>query len=72
MKVMLGCMIETSLSVTAMAHLSGLADWIDLDAPLLSAKDSFEGLTYTVNARVRMPDRPGIGAARRAPRGKVS
>ncbi len=72
MKVMLGCMIETSLSVTAMAHLSGLADWIDLDAPLLIANDPFEGLTYDANARVRVPDRPGIGAARRAPRGKVS
>jgi len=34
MKVMLGCMIETSLGITAMAHLAGLADWLDLDAPI--------------------------------------
>ena len=45
LKVMLGCMIETSIGATAMAHLSGLADWLDLDAPLLIANDPFEGVT---------------------------
>jgi L-alanine-DL-glutamate epimerase-like enolase superfamily enzyme len=59
---MLGCMIETSLGTTAMAHLAGLADWIDLDAPLLIADDPFDGLTYGDDARVRVPERPGIGA----------
>ena len=39
MRVMLGCMVETSLGVTAMAHLAGLADWLDLDGPLLIAND---------------------------------
>jgi L-alanine-DL-glutamate epimerase-like enolase superfamily enzyme len=62
LKVMLGCMIETSLGTTAMAHLAGLADWLDLDAPLLIADDPFEGLTYGDDARVHLPDRPGIGA----------
>jgi L-Ala-D/L-Glu epimerase len=62
LKVMLGCMIETSLGTTAMAHLAGLADWLDLDAPLLIADDPFDGLAYDDDARVRVPDRPGIGA----------
>ena len=62
LKVMLGCMIETSLGTTAMAHLSGLADWLDLDAPLLIADDPFDGLTYGEGAQVQVPERPGIGA----------
>ena len=66
LKVMLGCMIETSLGTTAMAHLSGLADWLDLDAPLLIADDPFEGLTYVEDARVHVPERAGIGAVVRS------
>lgn len=60
MQIMLGCMIETSLGVTAMAHLSPLADWIDLDAPLLVAHDPFAGVTYE-GARLHMPQGPGVG-----------
>ena len=62
LRIMLGCMIETSLGVTAMAHLAGLADWFDLDAPLLVANDPFDGLTFDRNAHFHLPDRPGIGA----------
>jgi len=61
LRVMLGCMVETSLGVTAMAHLAGLADWLDLDAPLLVANDPFGGLSYDAQARIRLPERPGIG-----------
>ncbi len=61
LKVMLGCMIETSLGVTAMAHLAGLADWLDLDAPLLIANDPFRGVQYDEGAAVCVPARPGIG-----------
>ncbi len=61
MKVMLGCMVETSLGTTAMAHLCGLAEWIDLDAPLLIANDPFEGITYDKNLRIHVPERPGLG-----------
>jgi L-alanine-DL-glutamate epimerase-like enolase superfamily enzyme len=64
LRIMLGCMIETSLGVTAMAHLAGLADWLDLDAPLLVRNDPFDGLQYE-GARIRLPERPGIGAVRR-------
>ncbi len=63
--VMLGCMVETSIGVTAMAHLMGLADWLDLDAPWLVTNDPFDGLTYDSAGRVYVPDRPGIGAIRR-------
>ncbi len=65
LRVLLGCMIETSLGVTAMAHLAGLADWLDLDAPLLIADDPFVGVEYDDAAAVRVPARPGIGALRR-------
>jgi L-Ala-D/L-Glu epimerase len=65
LRVMLGCMIETSLGVTAMAHLSGLADWLDLDAPLLIADDPFSGVRYNQAAELELPDRPGIGVVRR-------
>lgn len=61
LRVMLGCMVETSLGVTAMAHLAGLADWLDLDAPLLIANDPFQGLWYDQKAGVHVPERPGIG-----------
>ena len=66
MRVMLGCMVETSLGVTAMAHLMGLADWVDLDTPMLISNDPFDGLSYDARARVSVPDRPGIGARLRA------
>ena len=66
MKVMLGCMIETSIGTTAMAHLMGLADWVDLDAPLLISNDPFEGVSFDERARITVPDRPGIGAVRKA------
>jgi L-alanine-DL-glutamate epimerase-like enolase superfamily enzyme len=66
MRVMLGCMIETSIGTTAMAHLAGSADWLDLDAPLLITNDPFDGLKYDRNARVSIPDRPGIGVIKKA------
>jgi L-alanine-DL-glutamate epimerase-like enolase superfamily enzyme len=65
LRVMLGCMIETSLGTTAMAHLAGLADWLDLDAPLLVANDPFAGLSYGEGASVAVPEGPGIGAVLR-------
>ncbi|MBK8988463.1 MAG: dipeptide epimerase [Chloroflexi bacterium] len=65
LRVMLGCMVETSLGTTAMAHLSGLAEWIDLDAPLLIANDPFDGLRYNQSLDIHVPSRPGIGVVRR-------
>jgi L-alanine-DL-glutamate epimerase-like enolase superfamily enzyme len=65
LQVMLGCMVETSLGTTAMAHLAGLADWVDLDAPLLIANDPFEGIQYDEHARIIVPERPGIGVVKK-------
>jgi L-alanine-DL-glutamate epimerase-like enolase superfamily enzyme len=60
MKVMLGCMTETSCAVTAAAQLAPLVDWADLDGNLLIANDRFEGIKI-VDGKVTIPDRPGIG-----------
>lgn len=60
LRVMLGCMIETSLGVTAAAHLAPLADWIDIDGPLLIANDPFVGVTFE-GAQPRLPEGPGLG-----------
>jgi L-alanine-DL-glutamate epimerase-like enolase superfamily enzyme len=61
LRIMLGCMVETSLGVSAMAHLAGIAEWLDLDAPLLIANDPFDGLRYDAKACLHLPNRPGIG-----------
>ncbi|MGQ1890200.1 dipeptide epimerase [Thermophagus sp. OGC60D27] len=63
MKVMLGCMTETSCAVTAAAHLSPLADWADLDGNLLISNDVFEGIKI-VDGKVMLPERCGIGVVR--------
>lgn len=60
MKVMLGCMTETSCAVTAAAQLSPMADWADLDGNLLIENDLFDGLKI-VDGKITIPDRPGIG-----------
>lgn len=60
MKVMLGCMTETSCAVTAAAQLSPMVDWADLDGNLLIANDKFDGIKI-VNGKVTIPERPGIG-----------
>lgn len=60
MKIMMGCMTETSCGVTAAAQLSPLIDWADLDGNLLIANDLFDGIKI-VDGQVTIPDRPGIG-----------
>ncbi len=64
MKVMLGCMIESSIGITAAAHLAPLADWIDLDGHFYVADDDYEGIRYDVEGCLVMPERPGIGVVR--------
>lgn len=65
MEIMMGCMIETSIGLTAMSHLGSLADWLDLDASLLVRNDPFEGMSVDLDGRVSVPDRPGVGARHR-------
>ena len=61
LRTMMGCMIESSLAVTAAAHLALRCDLADLDAPLLIRNDPFIGLTYRGSA-VQLPSEAGIGA----------
>ena len=63
MKIMLGCMTETSCAVTAAAQLAPMVDWADLDGNLLIVNDRFDGIKI-VNGKVTIPDRPGIGVVR--------
>ena len=60
MKVMIGCMTETSCAISAAAQLSPLVDWCDLDGNLLVSNDPFSGLSV-VDGKVALPDRPGLG-----------
>lgn len=60
MKVMLGCMTETSCAVSAASQLAPMVDWADLDGNLLIANDIFDGMKI-VNGKVTIPDRAGIG-----------
>lgn len=60
MKVMLGCMTETSCAVSAAAQLSPMADYADLDGNLLITNDRFTGMTI-VDGKITLPDTPGIG-----------
>jgi len=60
LQVMLSCMVETSVGVTAAAHLAPLCDYADLDGPLLISNDPYRGLCYE-GARMTLPEGPGLG-----------
>ncbi|MGN1046418.1 MAG: dipeptide epimerase [Candidatus Cryptobacteroides sp.] len=60
MKVMIGCMTETSCAVSAAAQLSPAVDFADLDGNLLITNDPFSGVTV-IDGRLSLPDLPGIG-----------
>lgn len=60
LKVMLGCMTETSCAITAAAQLSPLVDWADLDGALLIKNDCFRGATL-VDGKLKLPATAGIG-----------
>lgn len=60
MKVMVGCMTETSCAVSAAAQIAPMVDWADLDGNLLIANNCFDGMKI-VNGKVTLTDRPGIG-----------
>lgn len=63
MKVMLGCMTETSCAISAASHLSPMVDWADLDGALLIKNDVFDG-TKIIDGKVTLMDRPGIGVVK--------
>ncbi len=60
LKTMLGCMIESSIGVSAAAHLSPLVDYADLDGNLLIANDPYSGVKVA-KGKLMLPDRPGLG-----------
>jgi L-alanine-DL-glutamate epimerase-like enolase superfamily enzyme len=60
LKVMLGCMVSSSVTITAAAHLSPLADYADLDGNLLIANDPYRGVEVK-GGRLVLPSRPGLG-----------
>jgi L-alanine-DL-glutamate epimerase-like enolase superfamily enzyme len=63
MLVMAGCMIETSLGITAAAHFAPLLDYADFDGAALLADDPHRGATID-GGRIRIPDGPGLGVVR--------
>jgi L-alanine-DL-glutamate epimerase-like enolase superfamily enzyme len=58
--VMLGCMVETSLGISAAVQISGLVDFVDLDGAMLLADDPYSGPVYE-NGRILLPEKPGLG-----------
>ena len=60
MKIMIGCMNESTIGSAAIAHLAPLVDYIDMDGPLLLAEDVATGLAYDYG-KVGVSERPGLG-----------
>jgi L-alanine-DL-glutamate epimerase-like enolase superfamily enzyme len=60
LRVMLGCMIESSVGIAAAAHIGTLADYLDLDGNLLLENDPYEGIRVE-GGRLLLSDRPGLG-----------
>ncbi len=60
LRVMIGCMIESSLAITAAAHLTPLVDYADLDGNLLIDNDPYSGVKV-VSGKLLLPDAPGLG-----------
>lgn len=64
LRIMMGCMIESSLGITAAAHLTPLVDYVDLDSHMLISHDPYIGVTLK-NGKLVLPNRPGIGVIQR-------
>lgn len=64
LSVMIGCMIESSLGISAGALLGTWADYVDLDGHLLISNDPFSGLTLTQEKRIKLSNSPGLGIFR--------
>ncbi|MCX6149512.1 MAG: dipeptide epimerase [Ignavibacteriales bacterium] len=64
MKVMIGCMTETSCAISAASQLSPMVDWADLDGALLINNDIFDG-TKVIDGKVTLTNKPGIGVTKK-------
>jgi L-alanine-DL-glutamate epimerase-like enolase superfamily enzyme len=60
LKIMLGCMVETSVGITAAASIASIVDKVDLDGNLLIKNDPFEGVKV-VNGKISLPNSNGLG-----------
>jgi len=65
LKIMFGCMIESSIGITAAAHIASLVDYLDLDGAMLLERDPFDGAVYS-DGHMILPERPGLGVIARA------
>jgi len=65
LKVMLGCMVESSVGIAAAAAVASEVDWLDLDGSLLLADDPFGGLELGSDCRWQLPSTPGLGVYRK-------
>jgi L-alanine-DL-glutamate epimerase-like enolase superfamily enzyme len=63
MRIMIGCMTETSCAISAAAQLATETEWADLDGNLLISNDVFDGMKI-VNGKITLFDKPGIGATK--------
>lgn len=64
LKVMVGCMIETSIGITAAAHFTPLLDFVDLDGAALTSNDPFVGASIA-GGTITLPAAPGLGVRKR-------
>jgi L-Ala-D/L-Glu epimerase len=67
LKVMLGCMIESTLGIAAAVQLAPLVDYVDLDGAALLTADRFQGPGLEPDGRLRFNDAPGLGVSERVP-----
>ena len=65
MKIMLGCMIESSVGISAAAQLAPLADFADLDGNVLITNDPFDGVR-SLDGTLQLTERPGLGVEKRS------
>ena len=66
LKVMVGCMTESSVGISAAAQLAPLLDYADLDGAVLLAQDTAEGVRVK-NGAVKLLDAPGLGIQKLLP-----
>lgn len=64
MKLMIGCMTETSVAISAAAQLSPKMEWADLDGNVLIANDCFDGMKLN-EGRITLEDKPGLGLTKK-------
>ncbi|MBA3706370.1 MAG: dipeptide epimerase [Bacteroidetes bacterium] len=60
LKILMGCMSETSCAVSAAAQLTPLVDYADLDGPLLIKNNLFDGIQF-IDGKITLNEMPGIG-----------